>query len=290
MKRACVIGWPIAHSRSPLIHGYWLKKYGIDGSYTKEAVRPEDAEDFLRNLGRHGFVGCNVTVPHKELAFKIADWRHASAERIGAVNTLWLKDGKLCGMNTDQTGFMTHFVSSAHDWQSDGPVAILGAGGAAKAIAAGFTIPLLFKAAETNARQEIRVFNRTRERAEALALSSNGLITAHDWSDRIEGTRDAKVVVNTTTLGMAKGEQLDFDVAQLPRDAIVADIVYVPLETDLLRRARARGLQTVDGLGMLLHQAVPGFEQWFGVKPDVTPELRALIEADIEAPPSKANA
>lgn len=284
MKRACVIGWPISHSRSPLIHGYWLKNYGIEGSYTKEAVPPGQIEPFLRSLAARGYAGCNVTVPYKEIALREADTATMSAEAIGAANTLWLDDGKLVADNTDRTGFMTHLLNTVPTWNGEGPVAILGAGGAAKAITMGMAVPLAFDAAHNqNSPAEIRVINRTLDRAREIAVRWEGLVKPCAWEDRIAATSDAKIVINTTTLGMANGDPLDFEVSHLRDDAIVADIVYVPLETDLLRRARARHLIAVDGLGMLLHQAVPGFEKWFGVRPEVTDELRALIEADIKA-------
>lgn len=275
MKRACVIGWPIEHSRSPLIHGYWLKTHGIDGSYTKVAVRPEDVKAFVRSLGEQGLSGCNVTVPHKEAVFAAADERDASAIAVGAANTLWLEDGKLFAANTDSYGFMRHLDLSAPGWNKiDAPAAILGAGGAARAIIYG-----LLEAGVS----EVRVFNRTLERAEDLVRHFGGRVRAFAW-DRIEqDTTSANVLINTTTLGMVKSPPLDIDLGKLRPEAVVADIVYVPLETPLLAAARRRGLRAVDGLGMLLHQAVPGFEKWFGVRPTVTPELRALIVRDIEA-------
>lgn len=273
MKRACVIGWPIEHSRSPLIHGYWLKKYGIDGAYTKVAVKPETISEFLISLAANGFAGCNVTVPHKEAAFAIADIKHPSAVAVGAANTIWREGDKICCANTDTYGFMTHLAREAPQWMKpDRPVAILGAGGAARAIVYG-----LLEAGVS----EVRVFNRSRDRAQDLAAHFGSRVVAEDWAS-FEGSPEAySVVVNTTTLGMKGANDIAFGLDRLPADCVVADIVYVPLETGLLRRARARGLQTVDGLGMLLHQAVPGFEKWFGVKPDVTADLRALIEADI---------
>jgi shikimate dehydrogenase len=274
MKRACVIGWPIEHSRSPMIHGYWLKRYGVAGSYTKQAVRPEDVADFLHNLARHGFAGCNVTLPHKQAALAAADERDAAATAIGAANTLWLDAGRLIASNTDGYGFMTHLAQSAPRWNAvDAPVAILGAGGAARAIVHGFLDAGV---------GEIRVLNRTLARAEDLAHHFGARVKPCAWSERHAQLSDAGLLVNTTSIGMAGSGVLDIDLSWLRSDCIVADIVYVPLETDLLRRARARGHRTVDGLGMLLHQAVPGFEKWFGVKPQVTDELRALLVADIE--------
>jgi len=273
-KRACVIGWPIEHSRSPAIHGHWLATYGIDGTYTKEAVRPENVRAFLASLASCGLSGCNVTAPHKQAALAAADHKDASALAIGAANTLWLESGRLCASNTDAYGFMTNLARSAPGWDRiDAPVAVLGAGGAARAIVHG-----LLEAGVT----EIRLFNRTHGRAEELARSYGPRVKAYPWSEREQRARDAGLLINTTSLGMVHAEPLDMDIAALRDDAVVVDIVYVPLETDLLARARARGLRVVDGLGMLLYQAVPGFETWFGVKPEVTPELRALIVADIE--------
>jgi shikimate dehydrogenase len=276
MKRACVIGWPIEHSRSPLIHGYWLKKCGIDGSYVKQAVKSEELGSFLRSLAEQGLAGCNVTVPHKEAAFAVSEIKDASAIAVGAANTVWLENDRLACANTDTYGFMTHLTEVAPDWlQSGRSVAVLGAGGAARAIVYGF-----LQAGVT----EVRVFNRSMPRAEDLARHFGPCVKACAWDTFENYSADACVVVNTTTLGMNGHNDVPFTLSHLPGDCVVADIVYVPLETDLLRRARLGGLRTVDGLGMLLHQAVPGFEKWFGVKPAVSPELRAVIEADIRAP------
>ena len=273
MKRACVIGWPIEHSRSPLIHGYWLKKYGIEGSYTKQAVRPEDVGAFLGSLAEHGFVGCNVTVPHKEAAFAAAHAREASAEAVGAANTLWLENGTLNAANTDTYGFMTHLSLSAPQWRNrDAPVCVLGAGGAARAIVYGFLQAGVSR---------IRLFNRSRGRAEVVAHDFGVRVEVADWDQRTALSRDARVLVNTTSLGLKGEGDIGIDFAGFNPSCIVSDIVYVPLETAFLRSARLQGLPTVDGLGMLLHQAVPGFERWFGVRPEVTLELRALIESDI---------
>ena len=274
MKRACVIGWPVEHSRSPLLHGYWLKKHGIDGAYTKEAVAPDAVADFLRSLDVNGFVGCNVTVPHKAAAFAAADEKDASAKAVLAANTLWLSDGKLMAANTDTYGYMTNLNEQAPGWdRRKAPVSILGAGGAARAITYGFL----------NAGVgEIRVFNRTRARAESLAQQFGPRVKVFDWSEREASSRSSAVLVNTTTIGLDGVGTLDIDLAGFNPECVVSDIVYVPLETDLLRKARSRGLRTVDGLGMLLHQGVPGFEKWFGVRPEVTDELRNIVIADIE--------
>ncbi len=275
MKRACVIGWPIAHSRSPAIHGYWLRRYGIDGSYTKEAVPPDDIEKFLRGMADAGLAGCNATIPHKEAAFRLADEREASAVAVGAANTLWLEGEKLCAANTDTYGYMTYLSLQAEDWnRRDAPVSILGAGGAARAIVHGFLeagVP------------DVRVFNRSAARAEALAQDFGPRVKAMPWEKRSRAATESSVLVNTTALGLKGEGTLEMDFTDFHPDCIVSDIVYVPLETGFIRDARRHGLRTVDGLGMLLHQAVPGFEKWFGVRPEVTDELYEMIAADIEA-------
>lgn len=274
MKKACVIGWPIEHSRSPIIHNYWLKKYGIEGCYTKEAVTPGGLEDFLRSLATAGYAGCNVTVPHKEAAFARADVREPSAIAVGAANTLWLDGGKLHAANTDTYGFMTNLAAQAPQWNAiEGPVAVLGAGGAARAVIHGFL---------EAGRTDIRVINRSIERAGHVQSHFSGRVMACDWAAANDHASKAAIVVNTTTLGMGGKGHPGINVSGLRRDCVVADIVYVPLETGFLREAREHGLQTVEGLGMLLHQAVPGFSKWFGVEPEVTAELRGLIEADIK--------
>ncbi len=273
MKRACVIGWPVEHSRSPLIHNHWLKTYGIEGAYTKEAVRPEDVTTFLKSLAAHGFVGCNVTLPHKEAAFAAADETDACARAVGVANTLWLDGDKLCATNTDTYGYMTHLGFAAPGWDKrSAPVSVLGAGGAARAIVYGFLDAGV---------EEIRVFNRTRARAEALAEQFGPRVKVYDWERRTSDSRDAAVLLNTTSIGLNGVGSLGIDLAGFNPDCVVSDIVYVPLETELLAQARARGLRTVDGLGMLLHQAVPGFEKWFGVRPEVTDALRDILVADI---------
>lgn len=274
MKRACVIGWPIEHSRSPLIHGTWLKTYGIEGSYTKEAVKPDDVQAFFATMAQNGWAGCSVTVPHKEAAFAAAKVKDESAVAVGAANTLWLAEGQLHCTNTDTYGFMKHLELSAPHWQSrDAPVLILGAGGAARAIVYGFLNAGVSRVA---------VSNRSRERAQQLAQYFGPKVQAVDWDRRSDAARDASVIVNTTTLGMKGAGDPGIDFAHVRDGSVAYDIVYVPLETQFLKSARAHGLTGVDGLGMLLHQAVPGFEKWFGVRPQVTPELRALVVADIE--------
>ena len=283
IRRACVIGWPIGHSRSPMIHGHWLKEHGIAGEYGKRAVRPEELEDFLLHLADNGLVGCNVTVPHKEAAFRIMSRANPEgvsplARALGAVNTVWLDDlGRLNADNTDVYGFMAHFLERVPGWRAPGKrVIIIGAGGAARAVVAGF-------AREGVAR--IIIANRTVEKAERLAEELSGLGEAALSAAPLAGLpallTEADVLVNTTSLGMTGQPPLQLDLSPLPSHAVVADIVYVPLKTALLAQAEERGLTSVDGLGMLLHQAVPGFEKWFGVRPEVTPELRTLVEADI---------
>ena len=274
MKRACVIGWPIEHSRSPLIHGHWLKKYGIDGSYTKVPVKLEDVASFLKSLSERGLQGCNVTVPHKEAAFAAAEIKDASAIAVGAANTLWLEGGKLACTNTDTYGFMTHLQGAAPNWKAhNSAVSVLGAGGAARAIVYGFL--------QTGV-ASVQVFNRSLERAQILADHFGPKVKAFAWSERNERSRHSSMIVNATTLGMKGHADPDIDFSQHKTDCVAADIVYVPLETAFLKLAREHGLTTVDGLGMLLHQAAPGFEKWFGVRPEVTDELRQILVADIE--------
>lgn len=273
MTNACVIGWPIAHSRSPLIHGYWLRKYGLDGSYSKVPVKPEDLAGFLASLRDRGFAGCNVTVPHKEAAFAAASIKAPSAVAVGAANTLWLEADRLACANTDTYGFMANLDQSAPHWREvSGPILVLGAGGSARAVVYGLL--------ETG-RTDIRIYNRTIARAEDIARHFGAGISAWPWEVRNEHVPDASLIVNTTTLGMngAGDPGIDFRIAK--KDAVAADLVYVPLETPLLKSARTHGLVGVDGLGMLLHQAVPGFEKWFGVRPEVSPELYALVAENI---------
>ncbi|NEU10661.1 shikimate dehydrogenase [Methylobacterium sp. BTF04] len=274
--QAFVVGHPIAHSRSPLIHGHWLAEYGIDGSYTRRDVAPEAFPDFLRSLRRNGFAGGNVTIPHKEAAFRLVEVLTPRAQKIGAVNTVFFDaEGRLCGDNTDAPGFIAHLDQSlGADWpeRGRGTALVLGAGGAARAIVVGLIERGLSR---------IFVANRTRDRAEALVALDPARIAALDWSDLPVALSQAGLLVNTTALGMVGHPPLAIDLGILPPEAVVADIVYAPLETPLLASARARGLVGVDGLGMLLHQAAPGFARWFGVEPAVTPALRARIVADL---------
>ena len=274
MKRACVIGWPVEHSRSPAIHRYWLELYGIDGAYEKEAVRPEEFARFLGSLSDRGYAGANVTLPHKTEALRLATIADESARAIGAANTLWLDGtGRLNASNTDAYGFMTNLNQEAPHWNKGrAPVMVLGAGGASRAILYG----LIAQGAS-----RILLANRTRDRAEALAGTFGPAVSVVDWDARNQALAGCGLLVNATSLGMSGKGPLDIEVEALPEDAVVADIVYSPLETPLLATARARRRQAVDGLGMLLYQAVPGFERWFGVRPQVTKELKAHVAATL---------
>jgi shikimate dehydrogenase len=274
VKRACVIGWPVEHSRSPVIHRYWLKLYGLEGAYEKEAVEPAELAGFLRSLGDRNYVGANVTLPLKEAALALSESADRAAEAIGAANTLWLDAaGTLHASNTDAYGFMTHLKQEAPDWnKGERPVVVLGAGGAARAI--------LYALVEGGA-SKVLILNRTGDRARALAKSFGARVATVPWEDRNKALSGCGLLINATSLGMTGKPALDIDLAALPADAIVADIVYSPLETPLLAAARAKGNPTVDGLGMLLHQAVPGFARWFGIRPEVTPELRAHVAASL---------
>ena len=264
---AGVMGWPISHSRSPRLHGYWLEQYGIDGAYVPLAVAPDQFGDALKGLQAAGFRGVNVTVPHKEAAFRACDTIDLDAKRIGAVNTiLFGDDGSVQGSNTDAFGFIENIRQTA-DWPG-GVAVVLGAGGAARAICVA-----LIDAGAT----EIRLINRTKSRAEDLSDEFGNIIRVYDWENRSDAQIDAGLFVNSTSLGMTGQPPLDIDLDHLPASAIVNDIVYAPLETPLLAAARKRGNIIVDGLGMLLHQARPGFEAWFGTAPAVTDALRNFV-------------
>ncbi|WKA27676.1 shikimate dehydrogenase [Bradyrhizobium roseum] len=268
---ACLIGWPAAHSRSPLIHHYWLRTLGIQGGYVIEAVPPDEFKDFLLRLSLRGFVGANVTIPHKERALALSK-PDARARAVGAANTLWFENGELCSTNTDVEGFINNLDDCAPRWDGAEDALVLGAGGSSRAVLFG----LLDRGI-----QRVHLANRTVARAQALADQFGARVVPVAW-DAIGGLLPrAGLLVNTTSLGMKGQPPLEIDVARLPSHAVVADNVYVPLETPLLAAARARGLKTADGLGMLLHQAVRGFELWFGRRPEVTLELRALVEADL---------
>ena len=270
-RLACLIGWPAAHSRSPLIHHYWLRTLGIPGGYVIEAVPPDELQDFVFRLTLRGFVGANVTIPHKErvLALSAPD---ARARAVGAANTLWFEDGELRSTNTDVEGFINNLDASAPGWETSAEALVLGAGGGARAV--------VFGLVERGVAQ-VHVVNRTRERAQALASQFGDKVRPAGWEAITDLMPRAGLLVNTTSLGMRGQGALDLDLSGLPNEAVVADLVYVPLTTPLLAAAKARGLKTADGLGMLLHQGVRGFELWFGRRPQVTSELRALVEADL---------
>ena len=272
IKAACVIGWPVEHSRSPMIHGYWIKKYKLDAEYRREGVPPEKFEAFIGSVAKHGYVGANVTIPNKEAARALskADDR---ADKVGAANTLWLDGATLRSTNTDVEGFINNLDATAPGWNRGlDTVVVMGAGGTARAVVYGLS--------ERGARR-VHVVNRTLDRAIALREAFGKRINPVRWEELGGLLSSASLLVNTTSLGMQGKPPLTVNVSRLPSSAVVADVVYAPLETALLVAARARGLRTVDGLGMLLHQAVRGFELWFGVRPEVTPDLRALVEADL---------
>ncbi|MFQ5957798.1 MAG: shikimate dehydrogenase [Alphaproteobacteria bacterium] len=275
-RLAGVMGWPVSHSRSPRVHGFWLERYGVDGAYLPLAVAPENLADCLRALPKLGFAGVNLTVPHKEAALALVDTLGDAARRIGAVNTVIVQEGgSLNGDNSDAFGFIENLRQGAPAWAAAaGPAVVLGAGGAARAVCVALAdagVP------------EVRVVNRTTARAKALAALLEGPFTVCSWNERNDALAGAALLVNATSLGMAGEPPLDIDLAGLAAGAVVNDIVYVPLETPLLAAARASGRRAVDGLGMLLHQARPGFAAWFGVEPEITPELRAFVLANLGA-------
>jgi shikimate dehydrogenase len=269
---AGVMGWPVGHSLSPRLHGFWLQKYEIDGAYVPMAVAPERIADAIRALPALGFAGANVTVPHKEAALATVDEATVDARAIGAVNTIVVqKDGRLLGTNTDGFGFLANVKDFLPAWTPRGKVAaILGAGGAAKSIA--WTLL-------AHGTSRVFVINRTPERARELAVALGGRATAVRWDDSTAALEQCDLLVNSTTLGMHGQPPLEVDLGPLSGEAVVADIVYAPLQTELLVRAQARGNPVVDGIGMLLHQARPGFAAWFGREPEVTAEVRAFVLA-----------
>lgn len=273
-RLAGVIGWPVRHSRSPRLHGYWLERYRIAGAYVPLAVKPERIADALKGLDALGFAGCNVTIPHKLAALKLVDRVDPVAKRVGAVNTIVVaEDGSLSGSNTDGYGFIESLREARAGWKADaGPAIVIGAGGAARAIVVAL--------ADAGAR-EIRLVNRTKERAQELASIGGGNVRVLEWKDRADALNGAALLVNSTNQGMSGQPALDLQLDRLPATSLVCDIVYNPLETPLLAAARKRGNTIVDGLGMLLHQARPGFHAWFGVMPEVTPELRKSVEATL---------
>jgi shikimate dehydrogenase len=267
-----VIGWPVSHSRSPRLHGFWLDRYGIDGAYVPLAVRPEDVATALRGLAAAGFRGANVTIPHKEAAFALCDEVAPTALRSGAVNTLVFAEGRILGRNTDGIGFLANLRQAGID-PAAGPALLLGAGGAARAIAA----------ALLDEGVPVTLCNRTGARATDLATALPGCRVI-EWAARDAALGVHALLVNTTSLGMAGHAALEIDLARAPADCAVADVVYVPLETPLITAARAHGLKTAPGLGMLLHQAVPGFAAWFGVTPEVDDALYRFVAADLLTP------
>jgi shikimate dehydrogenase len=275
---ACVIGWPVEHSRSPLIHNYWLKACGVAGDYRREAVPPDQFRDFLHSLAARGYVGANLIFPHKEaaLAWSEPDDR---ARAVGAANTLW-RDGVLRATNTDVEGFLHNLDARVPGWDRNCETAIvLGAGGAARAVVYGLL---------ERGTPRIVVINRTAQRAQALQEWFGARVRVAAWEERDEWLAEARLLVNATKLGMPGQPELVLNIARLPADAAVADLVYVPLVTPLLRAAMARNLRTADGLGMLLRQAVPQFRLWFGKTPEITNELRALLERDLMVPQPRA--
>ena len=274
MPRACLMGHPVAHSRSPMIHSYWLKELGIAGAYDLVDLGPAAFEEFITHLGAHGYVGGNITVPHKEAAHRLVGHRDEAAEAVGAVNTVWMQDGALMGGNSDVHGFIANLDDCAPGWDARaGRAVIVGAGGAARAA----TYALIRRGLH------VALANRTTTRAEDLAMQFGNRVSAHTPAALPELLQDADLLVNCTSLGMVGRPALDVDLGPLKASAVVYDVVYIPLETPLLASARKRGHRTVDGLGMLLQQAGFGFRKWFGALPEVTPELRAIVEADIRS-------
>ncbi|MBQ0710701.1 MULTISPECIES: shikimate dehydrogenase [unclassified Ochrobactrum] len=275
-RKAFVTGFPIRHSRSPLIHGFWLKELGIDGSYEAIEVKPEEFVSFADTLAEQGFAGGNVTIPHKEAAFAAVESLDEAAKAIGAVNTLWFENGRLHGGNTDAYGFAANLDASAPGWDNADSALVLGAGGASRAIvhallSRGFT--------------KVAIVNRTVSRAQDLAVHFGPRVSAHGWDAAHDLISDAGLIVNTTSLGMSGHDGEDtfpLDLGKASSKAVATDIVYVPLKTPFLKKAEEAGLTTVDGLGMLLHQAVPGFERWFGQRPQVTNALREHILDDMK--------
>ena len=273
---AGVMGWPVAHSRSPKIHNFWLEKLGLTGAYVLLPVAPGTLNVALPGLAALGFRGCNITIPHKVEAIALVHEVDANARRVGALNTIVVQpDRSLRGLNTDGFGFIHSLLEASPGWRADaGPVTVLGAGGASRAV--------VLALAERGA-TEIRLINRTFETARALAREFGAPVKALPWAERHAALADVALLVNTTSQGMPGTAALDLNLQALPTHALVSDIIYVPLETPLLAAARLRGNPTVNGLGMLLNQARPAFEAWFGVLPEVTPALRAALEATLSA-------
>jgi shikimate dehydrogenase len=271
---AGVMGWPVMHSRSPILHNHLFERSGLSGTYVPLAIEPAGLDAALRSLAPLGFSGCNVTIPHKERALGIVDTVDPVARRIGAISCVIVRpDGSLAGTNNDAFGFVHNVLQRQPGWRADeGPLAVIGAGGGARAV--------VYSLADRGAR-EIRVINRTVARAEALAREFGPPVTAVAWEERHRALEGAAMLVNTTSQGMVGQPPLDLALDTLPQSALVCDIVYVPVDTPLLAAARRRGNRTVDGLGMLLHQARPAWHAWFGLEPEITPELRAVVEATL---------
>ena len=269
---AGVMGWPVAHTRSPAIHNHWIARYGLKGAYVQMPVHPDRLEAAMRGLHALGFAGCNVTVPHKVSAMALMDELHPAARRVAAINTVVVQpDGRLLGMNNDGAGYIQSLRDTDPTWRGDaGPALILGAGGAARAI----VVALLDEGVP-----ELRITNRTMERAQVLAEAFGDRVKVVPWSERNDAMAGVSLLVNTTTLGMHGQPPLDVALDALPLAAMVSDAIYIPMETPLLTQARLRGQRTVNGLGMLINQARPAFASWFGVLPDITPELRTAIQA-----------
>jgi shikimate dehydrogenase len=269
---AGVMGWPVAHTRSPAIHNHWIAQHGLKGAYVQLPVQPDRLETAIRGLAALGFAGCNVTVPHKVSAMQFMDELHPTARRVAAINTIVVQpDGRLLGMNNDGAGYIQSLRDADATWRGDaGPALVLGAGGAARAI----VVALLDEGVP-----ELRITNRTLERAQELAKDFGDRVTVVPWTQRNAAMAGASLLVNTTTLGMHGQAPLDVALDALPQTAMVSDAIYIPLETPLLTQARLRGHRTVNGLGMLLNQARPAFQSWFGVLPEITPELRAAVQA-----------
>jgi shikimate dehydrogenase len=272
-KAVCIMAWPAAHSRSPLIHNYWIKQHNLNAEYRREAVPPEKFVEFVTHLREHGYVGGNVTVPHKQAVLALSE-PDERARAVGAANTLWYDDDTLRSTNTDVEGFLANLDAATPGWDRGlETAAVLGAGGGARAV--------VFALIQRNVGR-IYVINRSLERAEALKKKFGARVCVAGWDETTGLLGAAGLLVNTTTLGMVGQPRLEINL-RCPASLVVADLVYAPLETGLLKLARERGLRTADGLGMLLHQAVRGFERWFGIRPEVTAELRALVEADLGA-------
>ena len=270
---ACVVGYPARHSRSPMLHGYWIKRYGLDADYRAEEIPPGDIREFLTHLADHGYVGCNVTMPHKDVAFELSE-PDERAIAVGAANTLWLENSRLRSTNTDIEGFLGALDAAAPGWdQRTSEAIVLGAGGAGRALVYGLI---------ERGIGSIHLVNRTVEKSEAMRERFGERVIPAPWSQLPELLSGVRLLANATSLGMHDQPPLEIDITGMADDAVVSDIVYVPLTTPLLAAAKARGLATSNGLDMLLHQAVRGFELWFGKRPEVTRELYDLLAADIE--------